>query len=659
MAIIRGRRVALSYRDAQLAARRSIAEWSPRVAAQVERALRDYANTAARELRKLPLGASERKAQELTVKITREAAHSLDVALHAAVANGRNVAFDSVLDIWKRASLAVARAEGIPLALLGNVRFPPITMLGAYDSLGTGAATWRTALSRNANAAARDLNEVVRHALANGASPEALARRITPYMVGSETFHKAFGKQAFPMLQDFRKVPSAYRDAARKARHNALRIAFTETHNARLEAELQHFLFDPAIEAVQWTLAADRGTARVPDICDVYAASDFYGLGAGIYPLDVVPLPPHPWDRCELTPIERPPNEYDQEKVSGRTFDPRGFEIGPYDLTDEQRARLVNQLRDNVAALERGLAPRRDAAVNAARIAAPSIPLPPVQELIAVGDTMIPGMDTLRGERWSSNPLVARDRFIEKLKELAGPNITAEYRYLFGDIEMEGEGRLGEHAARNREVVFSERVTNGLQRYLNGARDEDAYVGASVTVHETMHTTSPLATWNRNSGVGWKGLTPNEKSAYHFWEEGMVERRTQRAMSELWETQPSRGWSKFYQHEVEAVKQYTRIFGEDGFEELWEIGDPRLRAKKVLENTRELVVESMRTLHIHSRIVDEFESLDAMHSPFQMPSWYVPGKQMSAFEREVLTTKTPAARRKALLSWLSDWFGVA
>jgi hypothetical protein len=36
------------------------------------------------------------------------------------------------------------------------------------------------------------------------------------------------------------------------------------------------------------------------------AENDFYGLGPGVYPVHAVPLPPHPFDRCERVPITRP-----------------------------------------------------------------------------------------------------------------------------------------------------------------------------------------------------------------------------------------------------------------------------------------------------------------------------------------------------------------
>jgi hypothetical protein len=166
---------------------------------------------------------------------------------------------------------------GLPNAAFGAVLTPRTTLLAAYENVG-GAKLFRTLITRAADDGYRAVNDAIRSGILEGKSFEALARELRPFVQGT-----------------FETV-----------RFNATRIAYSEIHNARAEAEVQHFAEDPLIEAVAWRLAPDRGSNRGPDACDALAENDFYGLGPGVYPVHAVPLPPHPFDRCERVPITRP-----------------------------------------------------------------------------------------------------------------------------------------------------------------------------------------------------------------------------------------------------------------------------------------------------------------------------------------------------------------
>jgi hypothetical protein len=88
-------------------------------------------------------------------------------------------------------------------------------------------------------------------------------------------------------------------------------------HNAAHEASVQAAREAPMVEAMEWTLAEDRGRTDVPDECDVLALTDYYGLGPGIYPVDSVPPPPHPFDRCLAIPVIRDPETWNDPKPEG------------------------------------------------------------------------------------------------------------------------------------------------------------------------------------------------------------------------------------------------------------------------------------------------------------------------------------------------------
>ena len=242
--------------------------------------------------------------------------------LARAVSSGRATAFGEILGLQQQAALAVAKQVGVPNGALGAILAPNVSMAGVWESLGKGAATWRTVLGSHVLSAADDAQRVVTAALLGGTGPDELARRLRPYLQGSEPFREAFkgaGDWTNAMLRD-----AGFAEDARKLRYNADRIAYSEIHNARSEAEVQAFAADPFVAAVRWTLSPNRGTLRGPDACDGLAESDLYGMGAGVYPVTDVPIAPHPWCSCERLPIARDPSQVGLPKPTG-TFNPNAL----------------------------------------------------------------------------------------------------------------------------------------------------------------------------------------------------------------------------------------------------------------------------------------------------------------------------------------------
>ncbi len=349
-----------AYREALLEARRTMFRLDATASRRIIEALREFATDLART------------DPSSSAAVHRVAAR-LDTSLADAVSRGRRLSFRDTLAVWRSAAEDAAAAHGIAPSLLVGIRLPPVTLLAAYESGGGRAATWRTLLHGHVQNAAREADAIVRRALTSGMAPDELARRLRRYVVGSEEF-----RQAFPDIDpaDLRNVPREALDAARRMRFNAERIAFTEVHNARAEAEVQHFAADPLVKAVRWSLSPDRGDVRTPDECDVLAATDFYGLGAGVYPVHRVPTTPHPFDRCERLPVTRPSTEADQPKPRPRRqLDPdtvpipNGERLSPA-AAARVRSRVAEALR--VPAIGgRRLEP-------GPRVAPPPAPVPPV-----------------------------------------------------------------------------------------------------------------------------------------------------------------------------------------------------------------------------------------------------------------------------------------
>ncbi len=340
------------YMTALLRARLAMGALETQAVLEVQAVLTQYANTLEAIIR----AGGANPNLEVTRRAVMAASAQLDQALAASVARGRNVSFQQVLTIWRQAQLQVAALEGVSGALLGTIRFPAVSMLGQLASLQAGNH-WRTIVRANSINAGREATRIIGLALQEGVGPEELARRLRQFVTGSEPFAKAFEEvqtrsgKVFKI--DLRKLNAAERFAARTMRNSAMRIAVSERHNARSEAEIQHMMVDPFVEAVQWRLSANRSFSPTssftpPDVCDYLAVNDVWGLGPGVYPVTNVPPPPHAYDRCEKIPIPRTAAQMQDPKPTGvipiRSGVVRGGHVPNMDrITPERVAKIREQ----------------------------------------------------------------------------------------------------------------------------------------------------------------------------------------------------------------------------------------------------------------------------------------------------------------------------
>jgi hypothetical protein len=85
-----------------------------------------------------------------------------------------------------------------------------------------------------------------------------------------------------------------------RVRYFAARIAQTELHRAYLKREALLLMDDADVQFVQVRRAPGR---QLPCICVLFTGRDRYGMGPGVYPKALAPLPPyHPHCRCILSP---------------------------------------------------------------------------------------------------------------------------------------------------------------------------------------------------------------------------------------------------------------------------------------------------------------------------------------------------------------------
>ena len=123
-------------------------------------------------------------------------------------------------------------------------------------------------------------------------------------------------------------IEKAFVNATRqKAGYISRRIARTETARAYFEGTLKADADDETnrIVAYKWNLNPNRSFG--PDICDIFAKSDF-GLGTGVFPANQMPqFPAHPNCMCFVTPV------YEEEIPGGAKFD---FEKGGKEFLSTQ-----------------------------------------------------------------------------------------------------------------------------------------------------------------------------------------------------------------------------------------------------------------------------------------------------------------------------------
>ncbi len=297
------------------------------VGARIARQMDEFAKNITSRLGTIKSPQSARAMRELR-KIIRAQRELLLSGHTRAIVAGRAYSFRESLKVWEKGGREFAKLKGLSDIEISSIRPVSVSMVGAFENLRPGPL-WQSVVRNSAVNMAEMAESVVSQGLLEGVDPDELARRLRRYVKGSESFAGAFRQvptiSGEKLVIDLRRgMPANLRDAAKKMKFNSTRIAFSEIHNARAEAEIQHFIEDPYVGAVRWRLSPNRGTLQGPDECDVLATQDAYGLGKGVYPVTEVPVPPHPFDRCERDPVTRATSEIKKPKPKPKLkLDPR------------------------------------------------------------------------------------------------------------------------------------------------------------------------------------------------------------------------------------------------------------------------------------------------------------------------------------------------
>lgn len=154
--------------------------------------------------------------------------------------------------------------------------------------------------------------------------------------IGSERLRKSYEniikkiEKSTNELTDVGLDKAIERGIQSKARYNAERIARTESARAYGEGMYEKMNQDEDVTGYKFSLSYKHDKQ---DVCDVFCESDLYGMGKGVYPINVqVPYPFHPNCLCVIDPVYK--------KVENQEFDKNVLE----DALDKQTKRQFDNL---------------------------------------------------------------------------------------------------------------------------------------------------------------------------------------------------------------------------------------------------------------------------------------------------------------------------
>ena len=217
------------YRQAQVRARRVANRWSSKVVREVQATVKAHSAKLARMIGK---AGSPSMAAQINHQLARQLARDLQGIVNA----DRTATFEEIQAIWRKAVEKVAGQQDIPNALMGAVRAPSVSLLGVYEQLGSGAATWKTLLTTYAGSAAKEVDAIVKGALAQGVPYRDLAKGLQPYMDGSQELRAAFAHVEDLNLSKLRPRNPILAGAGSRRRSSRCQVARTTGGCPCLEA---------------------------------------------------------------------------------------------------------------------------------------------------------------------------------------------------------------------------------------------------------------------------------------------------------------------------------------------------------------------------------------------------------------------------------------
>lgn len=181
--------------------------------------------------------------------------------------------------------------------------------------------TFKTLINRSIQGIAKEVDTFLRSALIKGTSAEKATGQLASIMArDSPELKEALrltgpkGGRTRAAIREglpFKRTDLVRVDKAKTLLYDARRLVFTELNTSFDEADKISAMMSPVVDALIWRLSS---THPAPDVCDMLAEADYYGLGTGVYPPAVVPAYPHPFDQCSTEKMIRDPKDWKKKK---------------------------------------------------------------------------------------------------------------------------------------------------------------------------------------------------------------------------------------------------------------------------------------------------------------------------------------------------------
>lgn len=177
------------------------------------------------------------------------------------------------------------------------------------DKWSLSSSIWGNSLKTQ-----RDINKIVSRGIIEGKSTYEIAKQLEKYVNPDIAHPVMYGTNG-------------------QIDYNAQRLARTMTQHAYQEAFVEATKDNPFIEAYQWITS---GMSNVCALCIEREEADDYGLGAGIYPKDSLPLD-HPNGNCTFDIV----TTWDEDSAREAVFE---WNFG--ELEDEELSEALDDFAD-------------------------------------------------------------------------------------------------------------------------------------------------------------------------------------------------------------------------------------------------------------------------------------------------------------------------
>lgn len=207
------------------------------------------------------------------------------------------------------------------------------------------SANFKSVINRGLKSAASDIDRFLSSAVARGVSSTRAHRELAGILVQNDPI-------LVELLKDGKlyksEVNRAVREGvidladyknARSALYDSRRIMVTENNTAFREADLQAAWESPVVEFKRWVVSGRHyGLPSTPDVCTMWHEMDLFGYGEGIFPIQNLPAPPHPFCGCRAEDVLRPPDKWG---------DPKPPALSPPSLSENSVARMFSDKTEN------------------------------------------------------------------------------------------------------------------------------------------------------------------------------------------------------------------------------------------------------------------------------------------------------------------------